>query len=112
MADPMDLDNTEWEIKVSPVSGGLESADTLKFIAGKLISVKLASRGFTSANYSVIKEGDSRLVFETMQSTSGQTATWRGELENGKINGVFSLREEGKAPQDFSFISTKYRRKE
>jgi len=37
--------------------------------------------------------------------------SWRGEIKGNKMQGIASLRQEGKAPQDFSFISVSLRRK-
>lgn len=106
-----DLNSTEWEIKLQPSSGGEEMADMLSFSDGKFASAKLNPSGYQLSNYSVAVEDTGRVNWETMQSSPEGTASWRGEIEQGKMKGILSLREIGKTPQDFSFISIGYRRK-
>jgi REP element-mobilizing transposase RayT len=106
-----DLKGTEWEIKLVPASGGKEAADMLSFSAGKFASAKLNPSGYSLSNYSVTVEDSGKVAWETMQTSSEGTASWRGEIEGGKMKGILSLREDGKAPQDFSFMSIGYRRK-
>jgi hypothetical protein len=106
-----DLQFTEWQIRLTPVSGGQEKVDTLSFVDGKFISGKLNTSGFTASNYSLTVEDTGRITWETMQTGPDGTASWRGEIEQGRMRGILSLRQEGKEPQDFSFISIGYKRR-
>jgi len=103
-----ELRSAQWEVRLVPVSGGRENADTLSFRNGKFISSKLISFGFSDSNYSQVIESNGKLTWETMQTASGGIASWRGEMENGRLRGTLSLRQEGKEPEDFSFVSTGY----
>ncbi|MDD5347173.1 MAG: transposase [Candidatus Omnitrophica bacterium] len=108
------LDNfraNEWQIKLTPFSGTGESGDILSFAEGRFVSAKLNAMGFPSTNYSVYIQDNKKVIWETLQSSPGGTASWRGEVENDTMSGVLSLRETGKAPQDFSFVSIGQRRK-
>jgi REP element-mobilizing transposase RayT len=107
-----DLDTTEWDIRLIPVSGGLEAIDTLKFNSGKFISSKLYDQHYLASNYTLTIQDAGKIVWETMQTGPGATASWHGEVENGAMRGILSLRQDGKSPQDFSFMSIGYRRKE
>lgn len=106
-----ELKSTEWHIKLTE-AGGKETPDTITFTEGRFVSASLNGLGFPSTNYSLSLEDNGRLVWETMQTAAdGSVASWRGEIEQGKMKGILSLRLEGKAPQDFSFASVSYRRK-
>ena len=107
-----DLNNTEWIIQMVPAGGGKPQTDTISFVEGKFLSAQMDFQGFTRSNYSASQESGGKLVWETMQTLGSGTASWRAEIENERMQGVLSLRQEGKAPQDFSFISAQYRRKE
>ena len=104
-----DLDATEWQIKMVSMAGKETRADTLTFIDGKFISAFSHSLGYASSNYSIAKE-DSRIVWKTLQSSDSASASWRAEVENGKMQGIVSLRE-GEKTRDFSFMSIGYRRR-
>ena len=106
-----ELDATEWEIRLTPVSGGNKIIDTLSFVEGKFVSGKLNTSGYTASNYSLTIEDSGRIIWETMQTGPDGVASWRGEIEQGVMQGILSLRQEGKEPQDFSFMSIKHRRK-
>lgn len=105
-----DLRSAQWEVRLVPVGGGRPDADTLIFRNGKFISSKLIPLGFADSNYSQSVESSGKLTWETMQTAPGGIASWRGEMGNGKLRGTLSLRQDGKEPQDFSFISTGYTR--
>ena len=107
-----ELDATEWEVKLMPVSGGDETLDTLNFTQGRFISGKLNTTGYTASNYTLTIEDNGKIIWETMQTGPQGTASWRGELEQGIMRGILSLRQDGKEPQDFSFMSIKHTRKE
>jgi len=106
------LNNTEWQIRLMPAGEGSEVGDTLTFKDGKLISARFDYLGFSPSNCSMAVESSGKVIWETMQTTSEGTASWHGEIEQGKMRGIVSLRQEGKPTQDFSFSSTgKWRKK-
>ena len=105
-----ELEGTEWQIQVISKEREEES-DSISFTGGKFISSKLNVQGYAISNYSYRIEDDRKIVWETMQTASVGTASWRGEFEDGKLKGILSLRQEAKEPQDFSFIGIKYWRK-
>lgn len=107
-----DLKLTEWQIKLIPGSGGSEIIDTLLFKGGKFTSARLNSVGFSSTNYSLLMDDKGRIIWETMQTSTSGTATWRGEVDQARMTGMLSLRQAGKEPQDFSFKSLSFRRVE
>ncbi len=111
ITQPQDLDSTEWQVKLTPVSGATVKTDTLSFVKGKFISAEFDVEGYTSSNYSLSVEESGKIVWETMQTGPLGTASWRGEITGNKMQGVLSLRQEGNESQDFSFISINYRRK-
>lgn len=112
------LDGSVWQVKF--VAGTpFQTVDTLSFEKGKMSSENLAMNGYPASNYSVSQEAGG-IVWETMQTSAAGTASWRGEVEAGQMKGVLSLRPTGapsgvegrqnqKEPQDFSFVSMKYR---
>lgn len=105
-----DLNNTEWQIEMFNLDGSSAHADIISFIQGKFISGYLAQFKFPNINYSTVIEGN-KMIWETLQTSSEGTASWRGEVINGKMVGMVSLQKMGQEPQDFSFKSIKYRRK-
>ncbi|MFH1062872.1 MAG: transposase [Candidatus Omnitrophota bacterium] len=108
--DLKDLNNTEWQIQLFNIDGSPARADIISFIRGKFISGYLSQLKFPNINYSSVIEGN-KLIWETIQTSSEGTASWRGEVVNGQMLGMLSLQLNGKQPQDFSFKSLKYRRR-
>ena len=106
----LDLNNTEWQIKLIGLDGNVDMVDIISFMNGKFSSAYLSGFEYPHINYSSAKEAD-KLIWETMQTSSTGTASWRGEVENEKMTGILSLRQNGQNPQDFSFKSLKYRRR-
>lgn len=107
---PVELKSTEWDIKLTE-PGGKETGDTITFHDGKFVSAHLNGLGFPSSNYSLSADDTGKMVWETMQTSAGGVASWRGEIEQGKMRGILSLRQDGNSPRDFSFTSVTYRRK-
>ena len=108
--DMKDLNNSEWQIKLISLDDKERYTDTLSFIKGKFTSSFLHQKGFLSTNYSVSQE-NGRIIWETFQSLEDRSASWRGEVQNNKMQGILSLGFKGKKAQDFSFISIKQRRR-
>jgi len=105
------LDGSVWQIKF--VAGTpFQTVDEVTFKDGKMSSENLILNGFPASNYTLIKE-NKRVIWETMQtSDQGSTGSWRGEVEDGTMRGVLSLRTQAGTSQDFSFVSLKYGRAE
>lgn len=103
------LDGTQWTIELKSQSnlgtGSLHS-DRIIFKDGAVSSNESLRKGFSTSHYTMTVQDDGMIIWETMQTASdGTTASWRGEIKQGKMEGILSLREKGKEPQDFSFIS-------
>ncbi len=105
-----DLDKTEWQIKLISADGSAVNNDVISFNKGKFNSAHLAKLDHRNTNYSMVIEGD-KMTWETMQSSPQGTASWRGEIKEGNMRGILSLRKKGEKPQDFLFKSLNYRRK-
>lgn len=103
-----ELNNLEWKIKLSPMSGTKAKSyeDTLLFVDSKFSSEKLESEEFSASNYTVSLKGEDVIVWETMQtSEDAGISFWRGELENGVMRGVLSKNPGKETHMDFSFYS-------
>jgi putative transposase len=102
------LDNSLWQVKF--VAGTpFQTVDILTFKDKKMASENLNLNGYPASNYSMTRENN-RVVWETMQTSPAGTASWRGEVEAGQMRGILSLRQGEKEPQDFSFVSLKYKK--
>jgi len=117
----LDLNMTEWQIQLFLPDGQVADSDVISFNAGKFNSSHLSRLNYSNTNYTRIIEGD-KIIWETMQTSSKGTASWRGEVKDGKMRGVLSLRpkeapggaegrQKGEKSQDLSFKSTKYKRR-
>ena len=105
-----DIDGIEWQLKLMSIETGETRAETMTFEGKKFISAFTSTMGFRPSNYSASQEGR-KIIWETMQSYSDSQSSWRGEIEDNKMQGVLSLRLDDGSTQDFSFISLNYRRK-
>ncbi len=106
--DIVGLDGSLWQVKF--VAGTpFQTVDILTFKDKKMVSENLNLNGYPASNYSMTKENN-RVVWETMQTSGAGTASWRGEVESGQMRGILSLRQGEKEPQDFSFVSLKYKK--
>ena len=106
-----DLDGTEWEIDMVPVTGssGAPIRDKIIFKKGKVLSIYLMAQGFAPTNYSLNVQGGGMQSWETIQSNpKGDSASWRGDWQGGAMKGVLSFRTGGEVPRDFSFFSNKW----
>ena len=106
------LEGTNWQITLTPTSGGAQEIDTLTFLQKKFISAKLGAKKFSSSNYSLRNAENGKIIWETMQTSPEGIALWRADIaEDGKMKGVLSLRKEGLAVQDFTFSGEYWREK-
>ena len=103
------LDGSVWQIKFVAGTPFL-TVDEITFEEGKMVSENLSLNGYPASNYTLTKE-NGRVIWETMQTTEkGSTGSWRGQVEDGRMQGVLCLRAQDGASQDFSFVSMNYRR--
>ena len=104
-----DLAKTEWEIKLFDQKDGQTRNDIISFKGGKFNSFQLSGFSFPQTNYSMSIEGE-KIIWETMQTSSEGTASWRGEVINGDMSGILSLSHKNGESQVFSFKSLKWRK--
>ncbi len=112
------LEGTEWDITLKEM-GKAESqqiTDVIKFQGSTISSEYLLSKGFTPTNFTVRVKRDTRVVWETMQtSEKNGVAFWRGELDRNEktgeigtsVRGVLSWHIKEKEIKDFSYNGTK-----
>ena len=87
---PVELDGTEWTIKITSVSKkGVKKVneDTLIFKDKKFISKEYDKKGYTPTNYSLTISDDDVTGFGTMQIKDKETAFWRGSINGKEIKG-------------------------
>jgi hypothetical protein len=103
------LNNTEWEIELSPLSGkGRKQSDIITFNNNQVSSKDLVRRGFSATNYTLTILDDGKVVWETMQtSEKSGIVFWRGELDMNieEMHGILSHRIDDKRSRDYSFLS-------
>lgn len=103
------LNNTLWNIEVSPIAGGeKKTKDVLRFENNRFSSEKYSKAGFNPTNYTLTLKEEDVTVFETMQTgEKGEIIFWRGEVTSDlqKIRGVLSHQKEPGKSEDFSFVS-------
>ncbi len=104
------LDETEWQIKLTSSDGKAVKKDTVFFVKGKFASKYLTQLNYSMSNYSMFGEND-KIIWETMQTSYNGIALWRGEITGDKMNGILSLQQKGKQQQVFSFKSITHRKK-
>ncbi|MFH1459691.1 MAG: transposase [Candidatus Omnitrophota bacterium] len=105
------LEQTEWQAQIFAADGTVVSNDVMSFKNKKFNSAYVAQFAYPHTNYSMAQENN-KIIWETIQTSPLGTASWRGEVVNGQMNGVMSLRKEGKPAQDFYFKSIKYWKRE
>lgn len=104
----VDLDDSEWKIRLtSSVSKELKN-DILSFKKGKVVSENLVLLGYPASNYSTTAKDDGSIVWETMQTREdGSTATWYGVWSGDSMKGILSQRSADGQSKDYSFVSIK-----
>lgn len=106
---PTQLNGTRWEIQIAPMyarNGTPIVQDQIAFEGNRISSKALSAQGFPMSNITLTPQEDGRLVWETMQThPNGEMVFWRGELKEGRMQGIFSRRPAGDGPpQDFLFV--------
>jgi hypothetical protein len=103
-----ELNNHEWDVKMTPSSGkGDATSDVLVFKGQQFESKNMTSKGYKPTNYTVSLQEGGPTVWETMQSTdSGNPVFWRGEWEGESMRGVMSKQVGEGKNEDYYFSST------
>jgi hypothetical protein len=105
-----ELNNTEWQIELSPLSGkGKKELEAILFQSGQISFANYGKKGFPATNYTLTVQDDGSLVIETMQtSEKAGIAFWRIESDASMQNmrGVLSHQVNDKTKEDYSFAST------
>ena len=102
------LNNTEWDIVITPKSGGDKESikDTLRFIGRQVFSLGFRAEGYPLTNYSLRIKPNGTIVWETMQKKEGEGMLfWRGTWTVDKMTGTLSKRPVEGQNQEFSFVS-------
>lgn len=107
-----DLENTEWRIRLVPVSGGPVRSDDIRFYEGNFTSEDLTFKGYFPSDYSLVSDDNNMIVWKAvMQRGSQGTASWRGEILKGQMSGTLTIRQKGLESRDFSFVSVSRRKR-
>jgi len=105
----IELNGTQWEIEVKPMSGKAKSEkDTISFADNKVSSRNMGLKGFEATNFSMrLLEDNETYTWETMQvSENAGSAFWRGDIgSDGVMRGVLSIRDKKNKTSDFNFYS-------
>lgn len=109
-----ELENTSWEIELTPLSGALKGkkeAETVLFKGNQVSFVNYEKKGFPATNFTLTVQEDGQIVWETMQtSEKAGIAFWRGELPDMQnMRGIFSYHPDENTTIDYSFSSTQKR---
>jgi hypothetical protein len=106
----VELNNTEWDITVSALSGkGAAQNDVLTFVDSKFSSQAYSGMGFGASNYTLTVVEDGSAVAETMQSSEKEGMVfWRIELDPAMATakGIISRQIAPNKTEDYSFSST------
>jgi len=104
------LDNSEWEIRLTSSVSKEIINDILTFKNGKVVSSNLSTLGFPESNYSITAKDDGSMVWETIQTREDQsTATWYGVWNKDSMKGILSQHLATGEALDYSFVSIKRR---
>ncbi|MDD5730856.1 MAG: hypothetical protein PHN57_06995 [Candidatus Omnitrophica bacterium] len=105
------LNNTEWQIELTPLSGkGKKESETVMFKNNQITFANYAKKGFPMTNYTLTGQDDGSIVWETMQtSDKAGICFWRGEMDASlqSLRGILSHQINDKTKEDFSFVSVK-----
>lgn len=106
-----DLEDTEWQIRVIPLTKGTMQNDIVSFKEGKFISHNLSAKNYSVSEYFLVIEDDDEIIWESQAQGQEAIAFWRGEIRKGEMEGGLRLRYADGRTQDFSFVSVGYSRK-
>jgi hypothetical protein len=105
-----ELNNTEWEIQLNPVSGkGKKETDRAVFQNNEVAFINFSKKGFAKSSYALSVQQDGTLVWETMQTSEKSGINfWRGEVSPDlqSMRGFMNHQIDDKSREEFSFFST------
>ena len=105
-----ELNNTEWQIELTPLGGkGKKETDVVAFKDSQISFAAYMKKGFPATNFTLTVGDDGMVVWETMQgSEKAGTAFWRGEMSKDmqSMRGILSYQMDAKTKTDYSFVST------
>jgi REP element-mobilizing transposase RayT len=104
------LEMTEWQVQIIKPDGVPLVNDVMSFKNKKFSSAYLSQLSFPHTNYSMAYQDDA-IIWETMQTSPNGTASWRGEVRDGQMQGILCMRQDGQKQQDFTFRSLKHWRR-
>jgi len=106
-AKKAELNNTEWAITITPISGkGRAETDVISFVNNRVVSANLSNAGFSATGFTVRVKKDGIVTWETMQKDGkGRAAFWRGDIKDGVMRGALRKRDSKGRLSDFSFVS-------
>ena len=106
--NPLNLNDTQWDIRFLAMSGSAAPAQLeghLQFNGGKVQAEGRPVHGFPASNFTVTRQPDGAVVWETMQtSATGEVASWHGEWDGHVMKGVVTRQTAGGQAQDFTFL--------
>ena len=107
------LNNTEWQIDLTPMSGkGKNESETVTFKNNQVSLANFSKKGFPNTNITLTVQPDGSVIWETMQtSEKNGICFWRGELDKAMtdMRGVLSHKIDDKTKMDYSFVSTAHK---
>ena len=103
-----ELEGTQWEIEMLPLSGGEASEmvkDKIRFSGGRLRSEYFAARGYGEALYVLQPEANGVALWTAVLiNLNGEKVSWRGTWQGDNMKGIASLLSAGNPPRNFSFF--------
>lgn len=103
------LNNTQWEVEVSALSGqGTKQKDILIFYDNRFSSDVFLKKSFKASNYTMTLQEDGAAIVETMQSSEKEGVVfWRLEFDPNMVSckGILSRQLADSKSEDFSFVS-------
>ena len=104
------LNNTEWQLDLTPMSGTeKKETEVLAFASNQIYFPNFVKRGFPQTNYTLTAGDGGPVVWETMQtSEKNGIAFWRGEVDSEMqtMRGVLSHQLPDGTSKDYSFVTT------
>ena len=104
------LNNTEWQIEMTPLSGkGKKELEIVTFKNNQVSFANFSKKGFPMTNITLTIQNDGSVIWETMQtSEKAGICFWRGEMDKTMANmrGVLSHKVDDKTKDDYSFASS------
>lgn len=89
---PLELNGTQWEVTVAPISEKMEKAKeaTLQFEVENFSAQGFGS-DYEPTNYTLGIREDGTTTFQTMQTKAKETTIWQGEVQGNVIQGTVGI---------------------